>query len=167
MAILSWKKQAAASIPTPSADYVNQFVDVADGVPKYKDDTGAVSTLIGPTGPTGPAGTSLNRPKAALTSTAGSAVIDLSTGTEVHAITLTENTTISFTNLPAAGYVAELRVRVTQHASSAKTCAFSGTSVKTVGAAWSVSSALSSIEDVGVAVDSAGNLTLYPSGLLA
>lgn len=127
-----------------------------------KGDTGDT----GPKGDTGPVGNSLARKRATLTSTAGSAVIDLSTGDEVYVITLTENTTITFTNLPASGYIAELRVRVTQHASAAKTCAFSGTSIKTPGAAWSVSSVLSSVEDVGVIVDSAGNLTLLPYGVL-
>lgn len=167
MAFFTRKKQSAASVPVPAADYVSDFIDSADGIPKYKDETGTVTSMVGPAGPTGPAGNSLARPKATLTSTAGSAVIDLSTGDEVYAITLTENTTISFTNIPAAGYVAELRVRVTQHASAAKTCAFSGASVKVPGAAWSVSSVLSSVEDVGVIVDSAGNLTLLPYGVLA
>lgn len=122
--------------------------------------------VVGPTGPTGPAGNSLTRKRTTLTSTAGSAVIDLSTGDEVYVITLTENTTITFTNLPASGYAAEVRVRVTQHASAAKTCVFDGTSEKYAGGAWTVSSVLSSVEDIGVAVDSSGNLTLYPSGVL-
>lgn len=153
---------------TPATGKASLYFDSSDGgKPKYLDDAGVVHSLVGPTGPTGPAGNSLMRPVATLTSSGGSAVINLSSGNEVYLLTLTENTTISFTNLPASGYVAELRIRVTQHASSAKTCAFSGTSVKSVGAAWSVSSVLSSVEDVGVAVDSAGNLTLYPSGVLA
>lgn len=181
MATLTYKKQASASVQTPPPGYVAQFIDT-DGVPKYKDETGTVSDLRGPqgdpgptgpagptgaTGPQGPAGNSLNRPTATLTSSSGSAVIDLSSGIEVYTITLTENTTITFTNLPASGYVAEVRVRVTQHASAAKTCTFSGTSVKVPGTAWSVSSVLSSVEDVGVIVDSAGNLTLLPYGVLA
>lgn len=167
MAVASGFTFIAGTTPdTPSAGKTKLYVDSTDG-PSYVDDAGVVHSLKGATGATGPVGNSLARPKATLTSTAGSAVIDLSTGTEVYAITLTENTTISFTNLPASGYVAELRVRVTQHASSAKTCAFSGTSVKVPGAAWSVSSVLSSVEDVGVIVDSAGNLTLLPYGVLA
>lgn len=164
MAHLTYAKQSSATIPTPPAGYVAQFIDSADGVPKYKDETGAVSDLRGPTGPTG---NSLARPSATLTSTVGSAVIDLSSGNEVYKITLTENTTITFTNLPASGYTAEVRVRITQDATAAKTCAFSGTSVKTPGAAWSVSSVLSSVEDVGVIIDSSGNLTLLPYGVLA
>ena len=103
-----------------------------------------------------------------LASGGGTATIDLSLGKEVYHITLTENTTIVFTNPPAGNYVAEVRVRVKQHASAAKTCTFSGTSVKYAGGgAWSVSAVLSSVEDVGVTIDSAGNLTLYPSGVLA
>jgi hypothetical protein len=150
---------------TPATGKTTMFADTS-GVPHYVNDAGVDSTLVGPAGPTGPVGNSLARKRATLTSTAGSAVIDLSTGDEVYLITLTENTTISFTNLPAAGYDAEVRVRVTQHASAAKTCAFSGTSVKTAGGTWAASTTLSSVEDVGVAIDSAGNLTLYPSGLI-
>jgi hypothetical protein len=102
-----------------------------------------------------------------ISSSNGAAVIDLSSGAEIFLLTLTENTTISFTGLPPAGVGADVRVRIKQHASAAKTCTFSGASVKTArGAAWSVSTVLSSVEDVGVAIDSAGNLTLYPSGLL-
>lgn len=164
MAVASGFTFIAGTTPaTPSAGKTKLYVDSTAG-PSYVDDAGVQHSLKGDTGPTG---NSLSRPRATLTSTAGSAVIDLSTGTEVHAITLTENTTISFTNLPASGYVAELRVRVTQHASAAKTCTFSGTSVKTAGGAWAASTTLSSVEDVGVAVDSSGNITLYPSGLLA
>lgn len=155
--------------PTPATPGIGKTTIFADaaGVPHYVTDAGVDNTLVGPTGPTGPAGNSLARKRATLSSSAGSAVIDLSTGNEVYLITLTENTTITFTNLPASGYAAEVRVRVTQHASAAKTCAFSGTSVKVPGAAWSVSSVLSSVEDVGVIVDSAGNLTLLPYGVLA
>lgn len=157
---------AGTTPATPSAGKSKLFVDSTAG-PSYVDDAGVVHSLIGPAGATGPVGNSLARQRATLTSTAGSAVIGLSSGDEVYAITLTENTTITFTNLPASGYEAELRVRVTQHASAAKTCAFSGTSIKTPGTAWSVSSVLSSVEDVGVIVDSAGNLTLLPYGVLA
>ena len=128
-----------------------------------KGDTGATGAT-GATGPAGASGTSLNRPlNSSLTSSSGSAVIDLSLGKEVYWITLTENTTITFTNLPASGYVAEIRVRITQHASSAKTCVFSGTSVEPTW--WSVSSVLNSKEDVGVEIDSVGNLVLFPSGV--
>lgn len=157
---------AGTTPATPSTGKTKLYVDSTTG-PSYVDDAGAVHSLKGDTGLTGPVGNSLARPTATLTSTAGSAVIDLSTGDEVYLITLTENTTITFTSLPAAGYAAEVRVRVTQHASAAKTCAFGGASVKVPGAAWSVSSVLSSVEDVGVIVDSAGNLTLLPYGVLA
>lgn len=167
MAVATGLTFIAGTTPAaPAAGKTKLYVDSTNG-PCYIDDAGVVHSLKGETGPAGPAGNSLMRPVATLTSTAGSAVIDLSTGNEVYLITLTEDTTISFTNLPASGYVAEVRVRVTQHASAAKTCTFSGTSVKTPGAAWSVSSVLSSIEDVGVIVDSAGNLTLLPYGVLA
>lgn len=45
MAHLTYAKQSSATIPTPPAGYVAQFIDSADGVPKYKDETGAVTPL--------------------------------------------------------------------------------------------------------------------------
>lgn len=152
---------------TPSAGKTKLYVDSTTG-PSYVDDAGVVHALKGDIGITGETGNSLTRPlNASLTSSSGTATVNLSSGNEVYRITLTENTTIVFSNLPASGYVAEVRVRITQHASSAKTCAFSGTSVKYAGGvSWSASAVLSSVEDVGVAVDSSGNLTVYPSGAL-
>ena len=152
----------------PSSGKSKLYVDSTTG-PSYVDDAGVVHSLKGATGTTGPVGNSLARPlNSSLTSSAGSAVVDLSLGKEVYRITLTENTTITFTNLPASGYVSEVRVRITQHASAAKTCAFSGTTVQYAGGTtWSVSAVLSSVEDVGVAIDSSGNLTVYPSGVLS
>lgn len=105
---------------------------------------------------------------ATLTSSGGAASINLSTGTQVWNISLTENTAISFTNLPASGFVAEARVRITQNASAAKTCVFNGTTKKTAGgAAWTVSSVLGSVEYVDIQIDSAGNIVQFPRGLLA
>lgn len=154
---------AGTTPATPSSGKSKLYVDSTTG-PSYVDDAGVVHSLKGSTGTTGPVGNSLARPlNSSLTSSAGSAVIDLSLGKEVYLITLTENTTITFTNLPASGYVAEVRVRITQHASSAKTCVFSGTSVEPTW--WSVSSVLNSKEDVGVEIDSVGNLVLFPSGV--
>lgn len=102
-------------------------------------------------------------------SSSGSAVIDLATGASRYEITLTENTTISFTNV-APGNTGRnedhIIVTVRQGASTAYTCSFSGASVLTAGGtAWSPSSVLSSVEDVGVRVDSTNNIVLYPSGV--
>lgn len=105
-----------------------------------------------------------------ITSSAGAAVIDLATGASHYSITLTENTTISFTNIaPGSAGRNEDHIIVTirQGDSTAYTCSFSGAGVLTAGGtAWSPSSVLSSIEDVGVRVDSTNNIVLYPSGVL-
>src|SRR3982750_1359631 len=69
---MSWitlKKIVATLIPPPGVDSARMFVDDSNGEPSYKDDAGAVHTLVGapgpagttgpagPTGPTGPTGT--------------------------------------------------------------------------------------------------------------
>lgn len=40
---------AAASIPTPAATKATIFVDSADGLPKYKDDTGTTNSMVADT----------------------------------------------------------------------------------------------------------------------
>lgn len=160
---------AGTTPATPSSGKTKLYVDSTTG-PSYVDDAGVVHSLkgaTGATGPAGPAGNSLARPRATLTSTAGSAVIDLSTSTEVYEITLSENTTITFTNPPASGYVSEGRIVAIQNASAAKTLAFSGTSVKYAdGIAFSMSLVLSSRRDIGFEVDSSGNITIYPTAVM-
>lgn len=60
----------------------------------------------------------------ALTSSAGVLNIDCSLG-DYFTITLTENvTSITFSNLPSAGYGQTIMLWITQHASSAKTMTF-------------------------------------------
>jgi hypothetical protein len=115
-----------------------------------------------------PRGISILRPAATLASSAGVVTIDCSAAVEVYELTLTENVTAwTFTNLPAAGYVCELRVDIVQHASSAKTCASPASAGRTAGGtAWSVSSTLSSRESLGLAIDSAGTVQIYPSGVM-
>lgn len=121
----------------------------------------------GATGATGAQGTSLTRQVATLTSTGGVATIDLSQPHEVYDLALTENTSIVFTNPPASGRVADIRIVITQHASSAKTCTFGASVKKFVGGTWVQSSALSAQESLGVAIRSDGSITVFPSGVYA
>lgn len=159
MATLVFKKQSAASVATPPTDYVAQFVDTADGEPKFKTESGAVKPLRG---------TSLLRPAATLTSSGGVVTVPVTTGSEVYTLTLTENVTSwVFTNLPPSGQVAEIRIDVVQHASSAKTCVSPASAGRTAGGAWTVSSTLSARESLALVIDSAGVAQLYPSGVLA
>ena len=53
MAGLTLKETAAASVPTPATDKATIFLDSADGLPKYKDDTGTTHTLKGDDGTPG------------------------------------------------------------------------------------------------------------------
>jgi|SRR6185312_10616271 len=169
MGWLTYLKATSSSIPTPSTGKVSQFVDSADGVPKYKDETGAVTALTGPTGATGAAGNSLNRPVATLTPASGVATINVTTGSEVYILTLAANVTSwVFNNLPAAGTVAEIRIKIIQAASGGPyTCVSPATAGNTAGGAWVNSSAASAIESIGLAIDSSGNVAVFPSGVYA
>src|SRR6185312_11345366 len=154
MGWLTYLKATSASIPTPSTGKVSQFVDSADGVPKYKDETGTVTALTGPTGPTGPtgvAGNSLNRPVATLTPVAGVATINVTTGAEVYVLTLAANVTSwVFNNVPAAGNVSEIRIKVIQATSGGPyTCVSPATAGNTAGGAWVNSSAAGAVESIG------------------
>lgn len=120
----------------------------------------------GTNGSNGAPGSSLTRPTASVSSSSGVVTIDLSQSTEVYTLALTENVTSwVFSNLPASGLIAEIRIDVTQHASAAKTCVSPATA-GTAGGAWTVSATLSSKESLGLAIDHSGNRQLYPSGLL-
>lgn len=50
MSGLTLKDMDDSLVPTPATDKNTLFFDVADGQPKYKDDTGTVNTLVGPPG---------------------------------------------------------------------------------------------------------------------
>lgn len=53
MSGITLKEVADTAIPTPSAGKATVFLDVADGEPKYKDDTGTVASLVGTPGAPG------------------------------------------------------------------------------------------------------------------
>lgn len=56
---MSWitlKKVLSTLIPPPGVDSARVFVDDSNGEPSYKDDAGAVHTLVGAPGPAGPSG---------------------------------------------------------------------------------------------------------------
>jgi hypothetical protein len=57
---ITLKERAASAVPTPEANKATLFVDSADGMPKFKDDTGALVSLEGPEGPPGVAGDMTN-----------------------------------------------------------------------------------------------------------
>lgn len=103
-----------------------------------------------------------------ISSSSGVVTIDVMGDYTSHTLTLTENVTSwSFTNLPASGKFRDHFVRITQHASSAKTVVSPATSGKTAGGTWTVSSTVSSEEVLGIRVFSDGTKELYPSGVLA
>lgn len=127
--------------------------------------TGATGAT-GPAGATGAAGNSLARPSASVSSSSGVITINLASGIEHYTLTLTENiTSWVFNNPPASGFVAEIRIDITQHASSAKTVVSPATA-GTAGGTWVASTTLSSVESLGIAINSAGARKLFPSGIL-
>jgi hypothetical protein len=125
-----------------------------------KGDTGA-------TGATGATGNSLNRPTTTLTSAAGVATIDLSQPYEVYLFTLTENVTSwVFSNRPAAGKTAEIRVVVIQAAGGTQYACASPATGKTAGGAWVNSMTAGATEWLGLAIDSTGVKGMVASGVL-
>lgn len=50
------KEVVDTTVPTPSTDKNILFFDIADGEPKYKDDTGAITSLVGAAGQGVPTG---------------------------------------------------------------------------------------------------------------
>ena len=110
--------------------------------------------------------TTMLRKVATITSSSGTATIDLASGNQVFKLTLTENTTLAFTNLPAAGYECEIRLELTQNASTAYTLTNPASSNRNAGSVWVNSSVLSSIEDLGLTVNNSGDVTVYQYGLM-
>lgn len=103
-----------------------------------------------------------------LSSSSGVVTIDCAADTDLYDLTLTENiTSWSFTNLPAAGTYRDIQVRITQHASSAKTVVSPATAGRTAGGVYVASTALSSIELLTIRVFSDGTKHLFPSGVFA
>lgn len=104
--------------------------------------------------------------KTTLSSTAGVATVNLHSGYGAKDLTLTENiTSWSFTNLPSSGEIIEKVINVIQHASAAKTVVSPATSGRTAGGiAWVADTTLSSRETLVLRVDSAGVVTLFPTG---
>lgn len=104
----------------------------------------------------------------ALSSASGVVTVNLALSTGLYVLTLTENiTSWTFNNLPSTGYVADIRIKIIQNASTAYTCVSPATSGLTAGGAWVVSSTLSAVESLGISVDTSGNKTVYPSGVFA
>lgn len=54
--MITFLKKLASAITTPAAGKVTFFVDSTDGLPKYKDETGALGDFAGPPGPQGDVG---------------------------------------------------------------------------------------------------------------
>lgn len=100
-----------------------------------------------------------------LTSSGGAASISVMSDYVAYEITLTEDTTLSFTNTPAAGKFKDIFVKVIQHASDAKTFTVTGASGNTAGGAYTASATLSSEETLGIRVYNGAAIEMYPSGV--
>lgn len=137
-------KKAAAAIATPAANKVAIFVDSTSGEPSYKNDAGAVASLKGATGATGATGASgATKPVTALSIASGVVNIDCALG-DHFTLTLSANvTSITFTNLPAAGYAKEIAVNIVQDATGSRTVALPAAFKATGGSDTSVAAAAS------------------------
>ena len=104
--------------------------------------------------------------KTTLSSSSGVATVNMHDGYGAYDFTLTENVTSwAITNLPASGEVLEKIINVIQHASAAKTVASPASANRTAGGiAWVADTTLSSREALLLRVDSAGVVTLFPTG---
>ena len=136
MSGITLKEVADTTVPTPATDKNTLFFDAADGEPKYKDDTGAVTSLVGATGQgvpvggtTGQALTKINGTDyntqwstvaldrstvTAVTPVAGVATLDYALGDYFTLAPTANVTSIVFTNLPGSGKGASLMLRFTQ-----------------------------------------------------
>ena len=133
--MLTFIKRLASTVLTPATGKVTLFVDSTTGEPAYKNDAGTVSTLRGASGSI--------KPLAALSIAAGVVAIDLSLG-EHFTLTLSANvTSITFTNLPAAGFARELSIRFVQDATGGRTVALPASFKATGGSDTAVAAAAS------------------------
>jgi hypothetical protein len=110
---LTLKETAAASIPTPSADKVTLFCDSADGLPKYKNDGGTSTSLVGATGATGAAGPTylpVNSQSTAYTAVIGDAgglLLHPSSDANARTFTIPANGSVAYTTGTTLTFVNE------------------------------------------------------------
>lgn len=102
-----------------------------------------------------------------LSSSSGVVTIDVSATYNHYTLTLTENVTSwVFNNLPSvANTFRDIYVRVTQHASSAKTVVSPASAGSTAGGPWTVTTTLSAKETLGLRIWADGSITLFPTGV--
>jgi hypothetical protein len=122
-----------------------------------------LSVMVGPKGDTG---NSIARPIGTLASAAGVVNIDLAAG-EVFDLTPTEAiTSWTVSHPPAAGKVAEVRIRLLMGATAYAVA--SPAAGKTAGGTWVASTAASAMEWLGLEIDHSGAISgMVASGVLA
>jgi hypothetical protein len=108
---LTLKETAAASIPTPSTDKATIFLDSATSLPKFKDDTGTVTSLVGAAGAAGAAGPvylPVNSQSTAYTTVLGDAGgLLLHPSSDANARTFTIDGSVAYTNGTTITFVNE------------------------------------------------------------
>lgn len=105
--------------------------------------------------------TARRRKLVALGNISGSVNIDLSSAGVITA-TLTGATTLTWTNLPASGYVADIELRLSQDATGSRVVTWPASGKWPGGAAFVLTTAASSMDVVGASIDSAGAWIGYP-----
>lgn len=145
MSGITLKEMDDTLVPTPAADKFTLFFDSADSEPKYKDDTGTVTPLVGAPGQGVPAGGTMGQVLAkasgadydtdwvnaavdrttvtSLSIAAGVVNVDYALG-DYFTLALTANvTSITFSNLPGSGKGASLAIRLQQDGTGSRTIA--------------------------------------------
>lgn len=102
--------------------------------------------------------------KSTLTSSAGAATIDLSADVRRYELTLTENTTLGFSNFPAIGFVKK-ELLVVQHASSPKTLTITGASGRTAGIAYQADTTNASREVIVINCFADSTIEVFATGV--
>lgn len=160
MATITYKKQTSASVPTPPVDYVTHFVDTADGVPKYKDETGTATSMVGPPGPSGPAGDD-GSALTTITSSSGVVTIDCAIG-DNFTITLSEDvTSVSLSNEPAPGHAKNVCLEIIQPSGSAYTFAFPAGWTWPSGIVGTVSSVPNAVDELNLVIRNPSGTKVY------
>lgn len=97
----------------------------------------------------------------ALGNITGAVDIDLSSG-DIITATLTGNVTLSWVNLPPAGYVADIELRLTQDGTGSRTATWPASGKWPGGSAFVLTPTVGATDIVGLTVDSAAAWIGYP-----
>lgn len=145
--------------PTPATGKVSLYISSSDGLPHVVNDAGTDQSLKGSDG------THLSVVHD-LGNITGATTVDLSLGSTFTA-SLTGNVTFTFTGYPAAGYIQDFELRLTQDATGGRTATWPASGKWPGGSAFVLTTAANALDHVGFAIDSTGAWVGYPVEAIA